>query len=739
MAIPRNLGNLAPGVDTNGVLGVTKGGTGATTLTANSVLVGNGTSALLGVAPGANGNVLVSNGTTWTSAAPVAAGAPIGALQYFQGTTTAGYPGSDWLQCNGGVVLQATYPTLYSRIGLIPNGGTSYAFQAANSTVQPNTANAQGGTSFTGLTGIRYLIGGRNTVTNLPSVATSTDAVTWSTATVFSSNNNITSAKYLNGTYFAAGESGLIATSTNAQTWNRIFPNPAGGVQLNDIIYGTLFVLGANNGNLYTSTNGTSWTARTSNVTGSITALGYNAALTNGRYVLGTDDSPAQIASSTDGITWTTRSTGGTINQIRAIGVAPSLTNRYVFGGDGGTITTSTDGVTWTTRSTGTSQRIQAITFGAGRYAYCADSVYGSSTDGVTWTAPASITGSPTLGGITFGNNLFVMSAAGGQVFTSTDAITWSPNTTFTYNTIVYNSSPNLYVVGGNTGTIRTSTNASTWTTQSFGVTNSIFSLTYGDKYVAVGDSGTLRTSTDAVTWTARTSGTTNVINGVVFNNGAPTFKYLYTCSNASTLGTSTDGITWSTYNAPSPLDSGSPTINCATANNVYFIWSGTGSSGTFKFSTDGLTWGNCSVAPIVSSVFIPPHSIVWDGTRYVMTGANMVGFSTNGINWNQVPLPFTISSLNFRNGVYFGMSSVGIVSSTDALNWQILNLNNYSSVPGRRQIAVSDDFIVACGSSSLLSFSNLFTYNKTTEFALPSTIVTNPATGTDTLFIRAT
>jgi hypothetical protein len=53
-------------------LTVADGGTGSSTLTANSVILGNGTSALSGnlVAPGTIGNVLKSNGTTWTSAAP---------------------------------------------------------------------------------------------------------------------------------------------------------------------------------------------------------------------------------------------------------------------------------------------------------------------------------------------------------------------------------------------------------------------------------------------------------------------------------------------------------------------------------------------------------------------------------------------------------------------------------------------------------------------------------------------
>ena len=54
---------------TTGTVGVSVGGTGANTLTANNVILGNGTSAVQFVAPGSSGNVLTSNGTTWTSAA----------------------------------------------------------------------------------------------------------------------------------------------------------------------------------------------------------------------------------------------------------------------------------------------------------------------------------------------------------------------------------------------------------------------------------------------------------------------------------------------------------------------------------------------------------------------------------------------------------------------------------------------------------------------------------------------
>jgi hypothetical protein len=78
---------LSTGV--TGTLPVANGGTGATTLTANNVLLGNGTSAVQVVAPGTAGNILTSNGTTWTSAA-----AASGALTFIASSTVSGTPQS---------------------------------------------------------------------------------------------------------------------------------------------------------------------------------------------------------------------------------------------------------------------------------------------------------------------------------------------------------------------------------------------------------------------------------------------------------------------------------------------------------------------------------------------------------------------------------------------------------------------------------------------------------------------
>ena len=75
---------LTPSTNTSGVvtvagtLEVANGGTGATTLTANNVLLGNGTAAPQVVAPSTSGNVLTSDGTTWASQAPAASGVSAG-------------------------------------------------------------------------------------------------------------------------------------------------------------------------------------------------------------------------------------------------------------------------------------------------------------------------------------------------------------------------------------------------------------------------------------------------------------------------------------------------------------------------------------------------------------------------------------------------------------------------------------------------------------------------------------
>jgi len=94
-----------------GTAAVANGGTGRTTLTANNVLLGNGTTAVNFVAPGTSGNVLTSNGTTWTSGA--APGLPAGSVIYVAMNTAP----TGFLKANGAAVSRTTYADLFAAIG----------------------------------------------------------------------------------------------------------------------------------------------------------------------------------------------------------------------------------------------------------------------------------------------------------------------------------------------------------------------------------------------------------------------------------------------------------------------------------------------------------------------------------------------------------------------------------------------------------------------------------------------
>jgi hypothetical protein len=94
---------------------VAKGGTGATTLTSNNVILGNGTSAVQFVAPGTSGNVLTSNGTTWSSTAPASSSGP----------TTAGAVGTYALLRNGNNTTLNAGDTVSGSMDYANCGGSS--------------------------------------------------------------------------------------------------------------------------------------------------------------------------------------------------------------------------------------------------------------------------------------------------------------------------------------------------------------------------------------------------------------------------------------------------------------------------------------------------------------------------------------------------------------------------------------------------------------------------------------
>lgn len=112
-------------------LAVADGGTGRSTLTANAVLTGNGTSGINSVSPGTSGNVLKSNGTAWTSAALGIAG--------------LGLNGETWRVTSNALNTSYTnsygYPIMVA-ITSTSSSGSSMSAVVAGVTIQTNGVHA---------------------------------------------------------------------------------------------------------------------------------------------------------------------------------------------------------------------------------------------------------------------------------------------------------------------------------------------------------------------------------------------------------------------------------------------------------------------------------------------------------------------------------------------------------------------------------------------------------------------
>ena len=111
-------------------LPVAGGGTGVATLTANNVLLGNGTSALQTVAPGTSGNVLTSNGTTWSSTALLSAANTWTGTQTFSGSSSTF--GTSLLDSNETVNVVAAAPSATTNFYVQSGSVQYYTTNAAN-------------------------------------------------------------------------------------------------------------------------------------------------------------------------------------------------------------------------------------------------------------------------------------------------------------------------------------------------------------------------------------------------------------------------------------------------------------------------------------------------------------------------------------------------------------------------------------------------------------------------------
>jgi hypothetical protein len=373
-------------------------------------------------------------------------------------------------------------------------------------------------------TGVEWAAAGGAVTTTTLSANTETTVATFTTASAKAAEfhvkvgqgDRLYSTKVLalhNGStadFTKYGELSLTATEVSIPagvSWTTQTSN-FGATAIRSVAYGNnIWVAAALFSELRTSTDAITWVTRNSNAPSHLIASAYG----NNLWVIG--GVSGAICTSTDAITWVTRNSNFGSENVWSITYGDSL---WVAGGGSGTIRTSTDAITWVTRTSNvySFETIYSVAYG-NKYVAAGGNFSSrkmvSSTDGITWgVVPFFDSGGGGYSGqqvetVAYGNNLWVAGTGGNggaQIFTSTDAITWTTRTSNFGNTSIRSVAyaNNLWVAGGYYGQIRTSTDAITWTTRTSNFEanfdGAIYDVAYGNNlWVAVGQYGQIRTS----------------------------------------------------------------------------------------------------------------------------------------------------------------------------------------------------------------------------------------------------
>lgn len=224
-------------------------------------------------------------------------------------------------------------------------------------------------------------------------LATSPDGITWTQRTSSFSTSGIYGVAFGNSVWVAVGDSGKLATASDPTgTWTQRTTGFSGSVGIRSVFFGNgLWVAINDSGEIRTATDPTStWTLRTSTLT-----VGDDVRWCSGQSVWvasGDLGATGALASSTDGLTWTSRN----VNVAPAQGSLGLISNSSVivfnfldssFDID---IETSTDGTTWTNRTPARTN----LAYGSGGVDQSGFIVLPSNSnfvqttsDGTTWTS----------------------------------------------------------------------------------------------------------------------------------------------------------------------------------------------------------------------------------------------------------------------------------------------------------------------------------------------------------------
>jgi len=256
---------------------------------------------------------------------------------------------------------------------------------------------------------------------------------------------------------------------------------------------------------------------------------------------------------------WAENPTG--VNHLSRVAHNGSL---WVGCGSAGKIVTSTDGYSWTERTSGTAESLGGVAYGAGVWVVCGGhETFLSSTDGITWIDRSPGAATDHMYEVVYGGGVFVAVGASGAIYSSSDGTTWTARgseTQYMYS-VAYDSINGLFCAVGWNGFIVTSPNGTTWTTRSSGTYEALYGVGHdqqGRWHATVLYTQHLLTSTNGINWSLVETylPTDTDMRGIRYGGG----RWVGTGINGMSI-TSVDG--GSTWYQTKVLSAG--TLNCPT------------------------------------------------------------------------------------------------------------------------------------------------------------------------------
>jgi hypothetical protein len=410
---------------------------------------------------------------------------------------------------------------------------------------------------------------------------------------------------------------------------------------------------------------GLTWVDRTI-PTGNWASVTYSPSL-NLYVAVGTNGS---AATSTDAITWTTRTTPNTTANYKAVtwseelGLFAAVNQSFSTTG----IMTSPDGITWTLRTT-PELTISTILWSKDKGIFVAGTNNQrvlTSTDGITWNASVLMVSG---GGLAYSESLGRFVAVGGTAGSdkhaySSDGISWTVTTALnngSWNGVAWSPELSLFVAVSYYGDETAySSDGISWTRILQGnlSANAFTAVIWAKElnmFVLVGAATDrrVRTSYDGKRWDSwpSTVADSKALNSVTFN---PNLNLLVAVGN-NTVITGTSSI------VPPPTPTPTPSVSSSATNNGNLAW-------TQRTMPETNGWSGSAWSPTLNR-FV---AVAINGTNRVATsqdGKTWVPV-TNGVNtnssWRRV---IWADTLNLFVAIA-NSGTVQVMTSPDGLNW---------------------------------------------------------------------